>query len=116
MTWLKVHDGFHGHPKVEDVPASALGLWVRCGSWATAYLTDGHIPGAIGARFGRKRDADALVSVGLWLPEPGGWVMHDFLDYNPSAQQVRAERTVWRERAAARRRQQPTLFEDTDSS
>lgn len=110
MTWLKVDDALHGHPKVEQAGLAAVGLWVRCGSWSSAYLTDGHLPETIVKRFGRARDVDQLVDCGLWIPEPGGWVMHDFLDYNPSAQQVRAERAKARRRRAAQRADQLDLF------
>lgn len=101
MTWLKVDDQLHGHPKVDGAGLSAMGLWVRCGSWASAYLTEGHIPASLTRTLGRPRDVAALVDAGLWVPNGmGGFAMHDFLDYNPTAAQVRARR------AAARRRQE----------
>lgn len=111
MTWFKVSDDFHGHGKVIGVPSSAVGLWVRCGSYAGWQNTDGHIPGEIAARFGRRRDIDALVDSGLWLPAPGGFTMHDFLDYNLSKAQVQRERDANRKRQAQRRLGQPSLFD-----
>lgn len=33
MTWFKVDDGFYDHPKVDQLPNAAVGLWVKCGAW-----------------------------------------------------------------------------------
>src|SRR5690606_5177208 len=38
-----------------------------------------------------QKAADLLVKVGLWEPAEGGFQIHDYLDYNPSADDVRAE-------------------------
>ena len=43
MTWYKVDDGIHSHPKFLDVSLAAVGLWTMCGAWCSAYLTDGQI-------------------------------------------------------------------------
>ena len=43
MTWFKVDDGIHSHPKFLDVSLAAVGLWTMCGAWCSAYLTDGQI-------------------------------------------------------------------------
>lgn len=44
--------------------------------------------------------AEWLVKVGLWRDAPGGWVLHDFLSYNPSKEKVMAERERGRARKA----------------
>jgi hypothetical protein len=71
---------------------SALGLWVRCGSHCAQHLTDGYISREVALLYGTKSAAAQLVAVGLWEVADEGWVMHDYLDYNPSAERVRAER------------------------
>ena len=43
MTWFKVDDGIHSHPKFLDVSLAAVGLWTMCGAWCSGYLTDGQI-------------------------------------------------------------------------
>lgn len=116
--WLKVDDGFYDHPKVEEATLSALGLWVRCGSWSSRHKRDGLVPLRQVRKFGRLRDAEALVDVGLWVPVPGGFAMHDFLDYNPSkaeldardAERDRARRAGGRSRATATERDDQGRF------
>lgn len=41
MPHFRVDDELDGHPKTERVGDDALGMWVRAGSWAMRYLTDG---------------------------------------------------------------------------
>ena len=104
MPWFKLDDSFHQHPKVTDAGNAAVGLWVRCGTYSAAYLTDGHIPATTAHKLGSRREIDALVKSRLWVPNGDGFLMPDYLEYNPSAEQVRAERAKARERQAKRRR------------
>lgn len=68
MTWFKVDDGFAFHPKAIMAGNAALGLWVRAGAWCGANLTDGFMPKSFITTLGaQKRDADKLVSSGLWF-------------------------------------------------
>ena len=99
MSWFKVDDGLHGHPKALDAGLPALGLWVVAGSWSAHYRLDGEVHPTLGRLFHGQRQAEQLVAVGLWEPTAAGWRMHDFLDFNPSAEQVQAERDAGAERA-----------------
>ncbi len=96
MTWAKVDDRLHGHPKVVKAGLEAMGLWALGLSHCAAYMTDGHLDETTarrlaGARLGPL--AARLVASGLWSVHPsGGWTYHDYLDHNPSAEQVRQER------------------------
>ena len=92
MPWFRIEDAFHSHPKVKQAGNAATGLWVRCGTWSAAYLTDGFIPDQTVREFGNRREIDALLASRLWLPGDNGVVMPDYLDYNPSAEQVRLQR------------------------
>ena len=98
MPWFRVEESFHYHPKVRLAGNAAVGLWVRCGTYSAQYLTDGHVPPDIAAAYGRTREIEALVAARLWLPNDGGFLMPDFLEYNPSAEQVRTDRLKARER------------------
>lgn len=107
MAWLKVDDQFFSNPKAVKAfttnPA-ALGVWVMCATWCANQMTDGHVPGHLVRMWGISDDLiGVLVDSGLWTVNPveDGWVMHDFLDYNPS----RAELVEKREKEAARRAQ-----------
>jgi hypothetical protein len=73
----------------------ALALYVAGLLYSNRHLTDGHLDVAVVRgmpHIRRSLDvADALVQVGLWERNDRGFVIHDFKDYNFSAEQV-AER------------------------
>src|SRR5690606_23232276 len=65
------------------------------GSWSAAHTTDGHIPRHVLPLLGgRPRDAAELVRVGLWETDGDGWRFHQWLEFQPSADQVQAQRRV----------------------
>ena len=108
MTWTRIDDNFHAHPKVQQAwhacPAS-IGLHVLALSYGAAYLLDGHVSPefaqtCIPAAAGRKRAVAALVNAGLWEPNGRGWVIHDYLDHNPSREQVETDRAERSEHAS----------------
>lgn len=100
MTWFKVDDSFHAHPKVLAADADALGLWVVAGAWSSSNLTDGFVPDHALLRLLPDADklARKLVTARLWRRERGGYRFHDWNDYNPSSEAVQAERAAARER------------------
>lgn len=100
MTWFKVDDSFHSHPKVLAADAAALGLWVVAGAWCSANLTDGFVPDYALPRLlpDAAQLADKLVTCRLWKRTKGGYRFHDWGDYNPSAEDVNKERESARER------------------
>lgn len=100
MTWFKVDDSFHSHPKVLATSPAALGLWVVAGAWCGANLTDGFVPDHALPRLlpGSGELAKELVSVGLWRRAKGGYRFHDWAVYNPDSASVIKERDAARER------------------
>lgn len=112
MPWFKVDDGFHGHPKVLDLSIAAVGLWTLAGSWASKYLTDGHVTHRAIARLGGSSDLAAeLVEAGLWLDVDEGFQFKDWDEYQPLKDDVESERDAARERMRKRRRTAKGLFE-----
>lgn len=99
MTWFKVDDSFHSHPKVMAASPAALGLWVVAGSWSGMNLTEGHVPSHVLPRLMPKAErlARELVAVGLWDRVENGFVFHDWTTYNPT----RAEAIAARERQSS---------------
>jgi len=91
MTWFKVDDGLAFHAKVVLAGNAAMGLWVRAGSWVAQQLTDGYIPDQIVTTLGTRAQAKALENAGLWIREGNGYRFHGWLDYNPTAEEVRAD-------------------------
>jgi hypothetical protein len=100
VSWSKIDDRLHGHPKAHTAGLPAMGLWVLGMSWSAAYE-----PGHVSREWVRSwRDgvkyASRLEQVGFWLPDDDGWTFHDWSEFNPTAEQAAAERE------AARIRQQ----------
>lgn len=114
MPWFAISDAAHNHPKIIAAKNAAFGLWVRCGSYAAQHLTDGIVPKGVPKSFdGTANQIAKLVEAGLWhahghgcpkcaQPEPGEFIMHDYLDYNPSKEVVEERRA----REAAKKRRQ----------
>lgn len=93
MTWFKVDDGFCFHPKAVSAGNSAIGLWVRAGSWAAQQLTDGLVPRhMLPALGGRPSDAARLVASGLWIVSDEGWLFHDWELYQPTRDETMDKR------------------------
>ena len=111
MPWVKIDDNFASHPKI--VAAGPMAGWLYiCGlTYSARYLTDGFIP-AKQVRLLADIESPAtvaakLVECGLWEPVDGGYMIHDYLKYNPSGVQVKRDReaaaarqAAWRERNA----------------
>lgn len=88
MTWFRLDDSFHSHPKVIAAGNEAIGLYVRCGTYAAQHLTDGLVPKDIVLLYGSTALAATLVQARLWHRARGGWTIHDYLEYNPSREAV----------------------------
>jgi hypothetical protein len=93
MPWFKVDDSLAFHAKVVAAGNAPLGLWIRAGAWCAQQLTDGHVPAHMIRAFGTSGQAAALVKAGLWERTDDGYCFHDWLDYQPTAAEVQAERT-----------------------
>lgn len=102
MPWFRVDDGFAFHPKTIRATNAALGLWVRAGSWCGANMTAGRLPaGMVGTLGGHKRDARSLVDAGLWIETADGYQFKDWDLYQPTKEQVEADRAAARARQKA---------------
>jgi hypothetical protein len=94
MTWFKVDDQFHSHPKVMATDPAALGLWVVAGSWCSAGLTDGFVPDYALVRLlpGAVKLATKLVAAGLWTRVDGGYQFHGWHERNPTSEREKERR------------------------
>lgn len=91
MSWFRCDDRLGDHPKVmalDEKLLPAMGLWVLCGVYCSKHLTDGFVPRKVVRMYGGERLAKDLEAAGLFKPASGGWVLHDYLDWNPSKEQV----------------------------
>lgn len=93
MPWVRLEDTFYDHPKVLAAGVAATGLHVVALCYASAKLTDGFIGRRVVSFLqGTPRMTARLVTAGLWEPVEGGWVIHDFLDYNASKAAIQEHR------------------------
>jgi hypothetical protein len=97
MTWAKLDDRFPDHEKIAPLSNSAFRLHVTALCFAAAQLTDGVLVDGALRRIGwastdLAADVQELVAAQLWETHAQGYVIHDFLEYNPSRAEVEAHR------------------------
>lgn len=114
MTWAKLDDGILDNPKVVQVGVFGFAWYTAGLVYCNRNLTDGFIPlgvadrllsprvvegggkivtaamtcGMQGDDFDAERVIGWLVAAELWEPVPGGFRVHDFLEHNPSRDEV----------------------------
>ncbi len=102
MTWLKTDDKFPEHRKIRRLTDAAYRLHHTAMCACAKDETDGLVTEADiadmehGTRL--RKHIPALVAAGLWDEVDGGWLIHDFLNYNPSHEQQEGKRAAARER------------------
>jgi len=114
MSWLELDDGILDHPKF--IRAAKLGgseaihLWLGLRAYCGKHLTDGAIPKDMldevrGPANPKKRAAAlaALVTVGLLHEADDQMLMHDYLDWSSSRDEVLKAREAARLRKAKSR-------------
>lgn len=96
MTWFKVDDTLAFHHKVVAAGVSAMGLWVRAGSWCAQTLTDGFVPEHMVPALadGDAGLAERLVEAKLWRRVKGGYAFHQWAERQPSRQSIEDRRAV----------------------
>ncbi len=103
MTWVKLDDSLPDHPKIIRLSDAAFRAYITGLCYCGKYLTDGGIPGPLALRFAGKRAVlQELVHALLWIPMGEDFAVNGFLEYNPTRQQVEAERKAARERRSKR--------------
>lgn len=123
MGWVRVDDAFYDHGRFARAGLADIGLWLMLLAWSNRNLTDGFIPHRVVAGFiagcnavtnsGETPDVppsddvshltDTLTDLGILEPVDGGYVIHDYLQYQPSAEKVRATRNNTAERVRRHR-------------
>lgn len=104
MTWARVDENAPLHPKLVRAGFAAVGLWLAGLCHSNRLLSDGFIakkdlfslfPSA--HKRALKNAVTRLVTVGLWHEIEAGYMIHDFLDYNPSRAEVLERRRIAKE-------------------
>lgn len=122
MAWGRIEDNLWDNEKLAGVSDAAYRLYVQALSWANAKLTDGFVPSSRPARLAELRKPKdtikELLDARLWhysgrpcascldwrkqksvtdeIPH-GGYLIHDFHEYNRAAWAIRADREKMRE-------------------
>lgn len=122
MPWVRIDDHFDEHPKFAQAGPLGMAMWVTGLAYCNRNLTDGFIPWAVAHRLltweylgpaeerGRAvyaigvssgmsgEDVDCalviglLISARLWEEVDGGYRVHDYTDYQPTKDEVEAEK------------------------
>lgn len=101
MSWIKLDDQWMDHPKIIRAGRDARDMWLASLTWCAKHLTDGVFPAellpalavAAGINVANCQElATVLVEVCLWESHDGSYLIHDYLEYNPSKEQVESNK------------------------
>jgi hypothetical protein len=103
MSWVRIEDTVTMHPKIVRAGNEAVGCWFRLIAWSSSQLTDGHVPRAIAVLIsdGNLAVIERLVNAEMLDKDGEDFVLHDYLDYQPSASEVRKQREEQRKQRSA---------------
>ena len=110
MSWVKLDDAFFSNRKVRAVSVQASHLAIAGLCFCAQNENDGHLLDddvrliANMAKVGPvSKLLEELVKVGIWERENGGFAVHDFLEYNPSHNELEQKRAATKKRVTAYR-------------
>lgn len=125
MAWVRLSDDFYDNPKLLECTSVARDLWVTGIAYCNRNLTDGFIPRRVAHRLidtdgvyvevcgavvpaTPRQAASELLAAGLWQEVAGGYSVHDYLEYQDSAEKIRGERKKTADRVRRWREAQRT--------
>lgn len=102
MTYVRIDDHFPQHRKILGLDDSAFALYVRSICYCATQLSNGDVIMAALPLLTRHRKPQTLVAqlveAELWEITLAGWRVHDYLDWQESADSVLGKRAAARER------------------
>lgn len=105
MGWSRFEPGFSRHVKRIKCGPVASWVWVCSVDHCTEFRTDGFLDEAViptlcaGIKSSDVKKAIAsLLAVKSWERSAGGYIVHGYLEHNPSAEQVEADMSAARKR------------------
>lgn len=106
MPWVRFDDSAPDNPKLDSLSDGAFRLWFNSICFSNRNLTDGYVPNPriprLTPRY-KPAHMNELVDAGAWHKEQGGVRIHDYLNYQPSSQQVQDQRAYERDKKARQR-------------
>ena len=95
MSWARFDDDLPFNPKIVSAGNEAVGAWVRMICWSAGHGTNGRVRRSVALLIaGGEKKLASLVKSGLLDINGNDFVVHDFLDFNPSAEEVEAARAA----------------------
>jgi len=110
MSWIKLDDQWMDHPKIIKAGRDARDMWLASITWCAKHLTDGYFPKDLLTSLAVSAGIDVancqtfatrLVEVSLWDATSDGYMVHDYLDYNPTKEQALATKSARKEAGRA---------------
>jgi DnaD/phage-associated family protein len=99
MAWARIDDKFLDNPKVRKAGKEATYLYLSGLVYSSNQITEGYISDEVlglvafkGFIRNELTHADKLVECGLWDRIDGGYLIHDYLEYNPTKEQIEESR------------------------
>ena len=108
LPWVRLDTSFPYNPKLlamlGEKDGHRAGLVYLCSlSYSGAHGTDGFIPfEALPFIHGRSADSERLVRHGFWIDQPGGWLIHNWDEFQESNEDTQRRRKRAQSGAAAR--------------
>ena len=97
LPWVRLDTQFPSNPKFLELASNkqyrAAFVYVASLAYAGQHGTDGYLPEmCLPFIHGTKAEASQLVTVGLWHPEPGGWGINGWDEFQVSDEAARKRR------------------------
>lgn len=92
-TFVRMDHGLPEHPKFVGLSDRAFRVWFECVCWSSRQERNGNVPAANAKRLGLSGKAlHELMAVVLIEPTEEGYVVHDYLDFQRSKEEIDAFR------------------------
>lgn len=97
LPWVRLDTQWPHNPKflmlVEDKKWRAISVYMAGLGYSGAHGTKGFLPAlCLPVLHGTKKEANDLLEVGLWLPQPGGWDINGWAEFQPEQDDADARR------------------------
>lgn len=106
MPYMRVDVGFPGHEKAVRAGGDAIWMWLAMKSYAKQNQTDGFVPGCMIGRLQgpdptkQRRLVKRLIEARLVDAKGSDFEIHDYLDWEESAEHAKARQASGRQRKA----------------
>lgn len=107
-SWVRIDASYFAHRKNRAMGKDGRALDIAGICWCSLNETDGRIPRhaltyIAGEAEVKPSVVKAVVAAGRWEETEEGWQIHDYLDYNRSADDIAKERNRWQRNKAKQR-------------